>query len=156
MTPAAYIALARDIVILIALGLLIWLLIVFGRDMVKVSDMKAVQKQITQNAITEAQWRQEQANANTQRDAQLAQVGAAIANQHAPVLVCRPSHPSPVPSHPAEAPSSPPAAGGTDAATRSDPESIDVRPAINAYELGVEKVVADCRAALAGWPQPRH
>jgi hypothetical protein len=151
MTPSAYIALARDLVILIALGLLIWLLIVFGRDMVKVKDMKAVQQQITQNATTEAQWRQEQTDANTLRDTQLAQVGAAIAGQHAPILLCRPSRPSPVPSASATTPGSPAGPGGADATARVDP--LDVRPAINDFELRVEKAVADCRAALAGWPQ---
>ena len=153
MTPSAYIALARDLVILIALGLLIWLLVAFGRDMIKVKDMKAVQKQLAQNAITEAQWRQEQTNANTQRDAQLAQVGAAIANQHAPVLVCRSPNPSPVPSTPAAAAGSASAAGGTDSGTRGDSEPVDVRGAINAFELKYETALADCRAAIASWPQ---
>ena len=153
MTPGQIIALIKDLAIVVTLGLAIWLLISYGKDIVKVSDMKAVERQLAQNAITEAQWRQEQEAANAQRDTQLAQVGAAIAQQHAPVLVCRPTRPSPVPSVPAATPGSAPAAGGADAAARGDTESVDIRPAINQFEFGVEKVVADCRAAIASWPQ---
>lgn len=153
MTPGQIIALIKDLAIVVTLGLAIWLLISYGKDIVKVSDMKAVQKQLAQNAITEAQWRQEQEAANAQRDTQLAQVGAAIANQHAPVLVCRSPNPGPVPSVPAATADAHPGIGGTDTGPGGGDKPIDIRPAINAFELKYETALADCRAAIASWPQ---
>ena len=152
MTPAAIIALVRDVVILIALGLLIWLLIAFGRDMVKVTDMKAVQKQLTDNAATIARWREDQTNANKARDAQVAQLGSAIVAQRAPVRLCGPTRPSSV-SGPAAAPGGSSAApGSVDTGSGSDP-SPDLRPQLNEFELKYETALADCRAVIAGWPQ---
>lgn len=148
MTPGQIIALVRDVVILIALGLLIWLLISYGKDVVKVSDMRAVQKQIDTNAQTEAQWRKEQTDANQARDTQIAQVGAAIASQRAPVRLCGPTRASPLPSPTAAPSGSNTVPGGTDSGS-----GVDLRPAINAFELKYETAFASCRAALAGWPR---
>lgn len=148
MTPAAYIALARDIVILIALGLLIWLLVAFGRDMIKVKDMKAVQAQIAQNSQQVAQWAQEARDAQTQRTQDMAQVSAAIAAQHAPIVLRGPSSACPVPRDSAEAPSQSAAPGSADTGS-----GVDLRPAISGFELKYETALADCRQALASWPR---
>ncbi len=154
MTPGAIIALIKDGLIILAIGAAIWLFVTYGKDIVKVADMKAVQKQITANAATEANWRKEQIDANTQRDATLAQVAAGIANQHAPVIVRNgPARVCPMPVAATQAGSPPAATGGTDEGRGSNSESIDIRPALNAFELKYETVIADCRAALDGWPQ---
>lgn len=154
MTPAAIIALVRDGIILLALGLLIWLLITFGSDRVKVADMKAVQKQIAQNAQIEAGWRKEQINANAKRDADLSKVAAGITAQRAPVYVMRnPARACPVSVAAGEASRPPPGTGGADQGSGDDRQSIDLRPQLNAFELKYETLVADCRAALDQWPQ---
>jgi hypothetical protein len=154
MTPSAIIALARDAIILVALGLLIWLLITFGQDRVKVADMTAVQKQIIQNAQIEAGWRKEQTDANNKRDADLAQVAAGIAAQRAPVYVVRNApRACPVPVNTGQASRPPPAAGGIDPGSGNDRQPVDIRPEINRFELRVESALADCRAALDGWPK---
>lgn len=151
MTPSAYIALARDIIIVVALGLLIWLLVSFGSDRVKVADMKALQKQLTTNAKTETDWRKAQTDANAQRDTDLAKVVAAIGSQHAPVIVrSGPARTCPLPVSTTQASSPPAAAGGTDVGSGVD---RDIRPQLNAFELKAETAIADCRAALDGWPK---
>ena len=154
MKPAAYIALARDLIVLVALGLLIWLLISFGSDRVKVADMKALQKQITSNAKTEADWRKEQTDASAKRDTDLAKVAAGIANQHTPVIVrTGPARACPVPIPAAQTGGSPATAGGTDEGRGGSGESVDIRPALNAFELKYETVIADCRQLWDAWPK---
>lgn len=150
MTLSAYIALARDLIILIALAALIWLLVSYGKDVIKVHDMTAVSKQIAQNATTEAQWRQKADNAQVQLTTELADLRSRIDAQHTPVIVhTGPAHTCPVPGPATTSASSPPAGGTADAGSGGD---IDVRPSINAFELKYEKALADCRAALASWP----
>jgi hypothetical protein len=150
MTPAAIIALVKDAVILIAAGLAIYLFVSYGKDIVKVADMKALEKQLISNTQIQDAWRKEQTDANTKRDADLAKVADTIAGQRDPVYVMRsgPSHSCSVPAAPAKADSPPTGTGGVDAGSGSDS-----RPAINRYELKVETVVADCRAVMDQWPQ---
>lgn len=157
MTLTAIISLVRDAIILIAVGLLIWLLITFGKDLVKVADMKALQKQLEKNVQIEAQWRKDQDDANLKHDEDLAKVNARIADQRAPVLVCRRSPaPQQLPANPGQASGGPAATGGTDAGTGGDSLTVvDVRSQLNPYELKVEKIVADCRRAIDGWPKPQ-
>jgi hypothetical protein len=149
VTPGAYIALARDIIVLIALGALIWLLVSYGKDVVKVADMKAVQQQIVANAKTEQSWRETQTNANLKHDSDLATVRAAIGAQRAPVIVrSGPPRACPVPVNSAQAGSPPAPAGGTDPGP-----GVDSRPLINAFELKYETALADARKCLDSWPQ---
>lgn len=153
MTPGAIIALVRDLVIVIALGLLIWLLISYGKDMVKVSDMKAVQKQLDANTKQVAQWSQEASNAQTQRTQDLAQVSAAIAAHSQPIVVLRdrPASPGTVSSTPASASGQSAACGSADGGSGKD--TVDIRPDISAFERKYESALADCRAAVASWPK---
>jgi hypothetical protein len=154
MTPGAIIALVKDALIILAIGAAAWLLVSYGKDIVKVADMKAVQKQIEQNAKTEETWRKAQTDANAQRDTDLAKVAASIAGQHAPVYVVRnPARACPVSTATGEASRPPPGAGGADAGSRNDRQPVDIRPDLNRFELKAETAIADCRAALAGWPQ---
>lgn len=149
MTPAAIVALVRDAVILIALAALIYLLITYGRDAVKVADMKAVQKQLTVNAETQAQWAEEARSADAKRTQDMERVNAAIDLEHTPVYVVRGGSPSgcPVPAAAAQAGSRAPGAGGAEPGAGKD-----IRPDLNAYKKRVEKVVSDCRNALDKWP----
>lgn len=157
MTPGAIIALIKDLVILAAIAVLAWLLITFGKDLVKVSDMKAFQKQLATSQALETQWRSNQDHANLKRDQALAQVNASIAAQRAPVLLCRqPPARQQLPAVPAATPGSAAGNGGVDTRPgedRSAVTSVDIRPALNAFELKYEKPLADCRAMLESWPQ---
>lgn len=153
MSITAIIALVRDLVILIALGLLIWLLISYGKDVVKVSDMKAVQKQLDANTKQVAQWSQEAQHAQTQRTEDMAQVSAAIAAHSQPIVVLRdrPANPGAVPRVAVATGAQPAACGNPDPGPGNDP--VDVRPQISGFELKYEGLLADCRAAIAQWPK---
>jgi hypothetical protein len=153
MTPTAIIALVKDVVILIAAGLAVYLCVSYGKDFVKIADMKALQVQLTQNALTETQWRKEQTDANTKRDTDLAKVADTIAGQRAPVYIMRgPASSGAVPNAACQASGPPASAGRTDAGRGSDRQPVDLRPQVNAFELKYETAIADCRAALDQWP----
>lgn len=154
MTLTAIIALIKDLVIVAAIGLLVYVLVTYGKDIVKVADLQGLQKQITQNSKTEADWRKEQTDANTKRDVDLSKVTFAIDSQRAPVYIVRggSSSPGPVPANHAQAGGQAAGAGGADAGRGGDSQPVDVRPQINAFELKYETAIADCRAALDSWP----
>lgn len=153
MTPTAIIALVRDVAIVGALAFIIWWIRTDGANSVKVSDMQAVQKQLDSNTKLVAQWSQEAHDAQTQRTQDMAQVSAAIAAHSAPIVVMRdrPASPVAVSSIAVSTGTQPAASGNPDPGPRSDP--VDVRPAINAFELKYEGFLADCRAEHAQWPK---
>ncbi len=150
MTPGQILALIKDLVILIAICVVIYFFVTYGRNLVKVQDMAAVQKQLAANTSTEARWRQEREDADKNRDEQLAKVAGAIGQQRAPVYIVRnPPNPGPLPGNPgpADHPACP--AAGPDPGPR-----VDSRPAINAYELKYSTALIECYAALDSWPKP--
>lgn len=147
MTPGAIIALVKDVVIAVAIGLLIYVFISYGKDIVKVSDMKAVQKQLVDNAATIARWQKEQTDADTNHVATLTQIRATIDQQRAPVFVRGPTCPNPVPDLTVKASDN---KGGTGATDQG--RGIDYRPVINQFELKYETALTDCYAALDKWP----
>lgn len=155
MTLTAIFALIKDLVIVAAIGLLVYVLVTYGKDIVKVADLQGLQKQLTQNSKTEADWRKELTDANTKRDVDLSKVTFAIDSQRAPVYIVRggSANPGQVPGHSPEADRKAAGAGGADAGRGGDSQPVvDVRPQVNAFELKYETVVADCRAALDSWP----
>jgi hypothetical protein len=150
MTPGQIIALVRDVVILIALAALIFLLVSYGKDITKVRDFEAVQKQLAQNAAIEAQQRQRTEDAFTQLTAEMADVRARISAQRAPIVLRGPANSCPVPSAATGAAGGPASARADDPGSRGD---IDLRPAINEFELHYEEKLAECRSALRQWPR---
>lgn len=148
MTPAAILSLVKDLLIIVAVGLAAYFLVSYGKDIVKVSDIKAVQKQIVDNAATTERWQKEQSDADVKRAAALAKVGAAIAGQRAPVFVRGPPRPDPVPAAATKAGDQPGGAGGADQG-----RGIDHRPAVNQFELKYETALIECYAALDKWPR---
>jgi hypothetical protein len=150
MTFSAYIALARDIGIALALGFIIFKIYGAGENAVKVSDLKSLQAQIAEQASTLEGWRQESTNANAQLSQDLATLHAA-ATDKPPVWLCdRPASPrSPVLPAAAASPDSPhPAVGGAVEGPRRD-----IRPQLEALKLKYETALAECRAGFAQWPQ---
>lgn len=153
MTPAAIIALVRDVVILVALALLVWLLIQFGRDRVKIVDMKAVQTQLAHNARQAQEWKDAADHATTIRDQELAQLRATAAQPRPAIRVCHEASPRSVPIDPATASREPAPSGGIVPGPRGDSElGTDIRPQIEQFKLKYESALAECRAALASWP----
>ena len=150
MTPAQIISIVKDLAILIAIGVVAWFLVSYGKDIVKVADMKAVEKQLASNADQVAKWQQERTDADTKRDQAIATVGASIDAQRTPVFVCRSPSPSAVPSPASKASPGPASSGGDDSAARGNP--IDIRPLINAYEKDTERYIAGCQSVLDQWP----
>lgn len=148
MTPGAIIALIKDGVIVISIAAVAYFLINYGKDVVKVSDIKAVQKQLIENTATVAQWQKESIDADTKHIATLAKIADTINAQHTPVFVRGSSCANPVSGNAAKTSSQPSAAGTT------DPRGgVDYRPVINRFELKYETALADCYTALDKWPQ---
>lgn len=148
MTPTAIVALVKDALIIGALAAVAYVLITFGKDIVKVSDIKALEKQVQTNAADVARWQKESSDVDAKRVATLQQIGATIAGQRAPVFVRGQSCANPVPTVAAKA-------GDNASAPRAvDPgRGIDYRPAVNQFELKYETALADCYTALDKWPQ---
>jgi len=152
VTPAVIVALVKDVVILIAVGLALYFVVNYGKDLVKVADMKAVQRQLDANSQTEAQWRREEIDANARRDEALARVSSTIGGQHAPVYIVRggPPRSGTVSGTPGATSGAACPRGGTD-----DGPRVDSRPAVNSFELKYETALAECYAALDKWPQAK-
>ena len=148
MTPGAYLALARDIGIALALAFLVWKIYGAGENAVKVNDLKALQAQLQDNAAQEQKWRNDADAAQAQLQTDLADVHARIARQRDPIVLRVPVPPAAVPSL-----SAPPA--GSAASGRGDDTAVgvDLRPQINAFETDLETALGQCRAVLASWPQ---
>jgi hypothetical protein len=148
MTPAAIFSLVKDAVILIALGLVAYFLINYGKDIVKVSDMKALQQQITTNTQTLERWQKESTDADTKRQTDLGNIASTIANQRAPVFVrSGPACSSPVPN------SSPSTSNQPSKPTGSDQgNGVDYRPIINQFESKYSTALVECYSALDKWP----
>lgn len=150
MTPGMYIALARDIGIALALGFLVWKIYNAGENAVKVSDLKALQFQIAEQAKTVEDWHQESTNANDQLSRDLASLHAPAPDKP-PVWLCNvPASPgrAVLPTPAASTDSAHPALGGTD-----DGRRRDIRPQVEALKLKYETALAECRSVIAQWPR---
>jgi hypothetical protein len=149
MTPATIIALVRDAVILGALAWIILFIYHAGVNADLKADMKALQTQLAANAKTQSQWLEESRNAESQRQADMQSIAAAV-GRHAdsPIRLCQPTHSGPLPGAAAPSAGHPAAAGGPD-----ERAGKDIRPAISALELKYESALAQCRAVLNSWPQ---
>jgi hypothetical protein len=148
MTPTAYIALARDIGIVLALAFLIYKIYGAGENAVKVADLKSLQTQIAEQARTLEGWRQESTDANTKLSQDLATLHA---DPKPPVWLCNgPASPrsAVLPAAPASTDSAHPSAGGTN--QRSE---LDIRPQLEAFRLKYETALAECRAVYSQWPK---
>lgn len=148
MTPTAIIALVKDLVILVAVVAVGYFLVTYGKDIVKVSDIKAVTKQLEDNATTQARWQKESTDADAQRATNLAKITDLVGSQRAPVFVRGPTCPIPVSSTAAKASDSSDPSWATDQRT-----GVDLRPRINSFEIHYETALADCYAALDKYPK---
>jgi hypothetical protein len=146
MTPASIIALVRDVAILAALGFVVYLLINYGKDQVKVADIKAVQVQLQHNTELQAAWQKEQTDADTKRSTDLAAVASTIASHNTPVFVRGPACVGSVPNDPGKAGNP---TGGPPSTDQG--RGIDYRPLIDQFESKYSTALIDCYAALDKW-----
>jgi hypothetical protein len=146
----AIIALVRDGVILGALGYILWFIHHADANAAKVRDLSGVVAQLNANALQEAAWQRESKVAETQRQAELANIAGTIAAQRTPLFVRIPTNPDAVSGTPPSPSNHPPGAGGDVEGSGRD---IDVRQRINAFETELEGHLADCRAVLNSWPK---
>jgi len=154
VSPGAIVALVKDIVIVAAIAFVFYFVRNSGEDLVKLKDVQGLKLQLQDNASREQRWREEQINADSERDASVKQLAASIAGQRAPVYVLRggPADPRPLPGDPAAPRGAPALACGIDRGPRADRAAVDIRPQINQFELKYETAFADCRALLSKWP----
>jgi Tfp pilus assembly protein PilE len=147
MTLSQYIALARDAVIIGILSWGVWFLYHSGENSIKLADLKAVQTQLTHNAQQVEDWKARENAAEVKHDQEVQLVATTVASQHQPVRLCHTPSASSV-SHPASTPqgSNPPSR------TANTGPGVDIRAAVNAFEIKYEAALADCRQTLAEWP----
>ena len=156
MIPSAYIALARDIAVVGALGVILWLVYRAGADHVTAGDLKALQAQIaTQAKITQG-WKDQTDASNTHLASDLAAIRAASS---APVVhswlldapACKGSGvlpPSPIQATGGNSPtgSFQPSNGSVSEGHRRDEVTAQ-------FKAQWETVLANCRALDAAWPR---
>ncbi len=150
MSPGAYIALARDIGIVLALAFLVCRIYGAGENAVKASDLKSLQAQVAEQAQTLQAWRQESTDANTTLSQDLATLRAPT-DPMPPVWLCNaPASPRrPVLSTPAASTDSAhSAAVGADLGSQRD-----IQPELEAFRLKYETVLAECRSLYSQWPK---
>lgn len=155
MTPGQYIALARDIALLVGVAIIVLLIYRGGEDRVKASDLKSLQVQIQQQAKTLTAWRQESTDANTQLSKDISAINAAAAVPVQHVWLRNPSCPQPpvLPAASTKASQPPAAAGGTQPVGGDALDGARRDRLVAAFKQRWETELAQCRALDAQWPQ---
>lgn len=154
MTPGQYIALARDIGLVVGVALILLFVYRSGEDRLKASDLKGLQAEIQQQAKTLTAWRKESTDANDQLSKDVSAINAAhdIPVQHVWVRDTSCPQPAVLPGTPAKASDDHPSAGGTEpgrgGAAASDRRDFAVAEFKRKYEIAL----AECRAVDAQWP----
>jgi len=147
MTPGQILTIVKDVAIIAGLIFVILWIRNDGKNVVKLQDLQAVQQQIASNAAQEAAWQSQRQEAEAQRVQDTQTITAAIGAHRDPLIVRVPASANTVPGVAPKTASICPASGGDDAGSR-----VDLRPAVAAFELKYETVLADCRSALSQWP----
>jgi len=151
MTPAAYLAVARDVVIVIALAAVLYLVYRSGEDRVRSKDLQGLQDQMKRQGDVLAGWHEESTHANAKLAEDVDKINAAARAPHQPVWLCdgkAPSKPTVLSKTPGETRNSDPGGGGTVGGPRRD-----IQPQLTAFKQKYETILAGCRAEDASWPQ---
>lgn len=135
MGLSEYLALAKDVCIVAAVGFLVFFVYHSGANSVRVHDIEAVQKQIAANAAIEARHHDEINDAFAEANSQFGNIAHSIDAQRKPVIVRIPPSSRAVPGEPATSVDPDPSGGG-----------LDVRLGINAFERKYESALSQCRA----------
>lgn len=154
MSPAAIIALARDIALVVGIGLLLWLVYRGGEDRAKASDLKSLQTEIQQQAKTLSDWRSEATHANEQLSKDVSAINAArdIPVQHVWVRDTACPKPAVLPAATGQAgdlatPTGAVQPGAGEAAATDRRDGI-----VGDFKQKWEIILAQCRALDAQWP----
>lgn len=157
MTPGQYVTVAKDAVILIVLGIILFLVYRAGKDHVGAADLKGLQTQIAATAKITSDWK-DQANESTAHlSGDLAAIRAASSApvQHSWVLdspTCKAST-SVLPAPASQPAASPAAGGGVQPIDGSDAEGHRRDSVVAAFKAQWETALAQCRAENAAWPK---
>lgn len=158
MTPAAILALVKDIVIVVAVIAVGWFLVNAGKNMVHVEDIKKLEQRIVDNAKIEQTWRDQKSNADDQLAKDIKSIPSIVAGNtpKQPVWVCnKPSvSGNGLPTNSGSTGSQPAATGGTDSGSGTSAETtVDRRQVVDLFETKYETVLAQCRSVLSKWPK---
>jgi hypothetical protein len=82
MTPAAIYKAVRDLLVIAAIGFVVWRVYTDGKNAVTAQQLKQLQEQIEQQSIIAQQWHTEATHANTDLAASLARINAAPVLTH--------------------------------------------------------------------------
>ncbi len=154
MTPGMWLTAIKDILVLVAIGILGWLLVSYGQNRVEKKDMKALEQRLIDNAATQTRWREEDTHANTKRDQSLAALHTAVSAPHPPVIVRIPAPQAPgLPATAGEASGAHSECGGTAGGRGGASVEVNIRPDLDALKLKYGTALIDCQAVLDKWPQ---
>lgn len=154
MTLEAWLTAIKDAALVGLAVFVLWYVHHADTNAAKVEDLQGVTQQLKTNAADAARYATEARNANAELASEVAGTSAAIANQHAPVLLCpvAAAHGAgAVPSAPAAPTGGAASTGGSNAGSGEDPRNI--RPGVNALELKYEDALSRCRSVLNQWPK---
>jgi hypothetical protein len=156
MTPGQYIALVRDTVLVVGVGLILLFVYRSGEDRLKAADLKGLQAEIQQQAKTLDTWRKESTNANDQLSKDISAINAAAAIPVQHIWVREPSCPQPavLPTTTGQTSHEPPAAGGVQPGRGTDAETDRRDAIVGDFKRKWEIILAQCRALYSQWPEP--
>lgn len=147
MTVTQIIALVRDLMILILLGVILWVVYRAGENHDLKNQVTALQRAVEANAQTEAQWTKEARDAEVKRQTESAAILAVVGKHSDPIRLCNKDSSSGMSKGAAASPGDLATAGTNDGGSGKD-----IRPAVTAFEIKYEGYLAACRSILAGWP----
>lgn len=153
MTPTAYLALARDAVIVLALAAVLYLVYRAGEDRVRVKDIQGLQDQMKRQGDVLTGWRKESADANAKLSSDVAAIHATPAIQHA--WVCPQTslgEPAVLPRPSGQASGGNPTGGGVRRGPGGNAEGTRRDQIVDAYKKRWETKFAEWRAEDSSWP----
>lgn len=151
MMPTAYLALARDVVIVLALAAVLYLVYRSGEDRVRSKDLQGLQDQMKRQGDVLIGWRKESTDANTKLAQDMVKINAAARDSHKPVWLCG----QPADSKSAVLSEAPDQAGRSDSARGGivSGSRRDIEPQLTAFKQKWETSLAECRSVLNAWPK---
>lgn len=155
MMPTAYLALARDAVIVLALAAVLYLVYRAGEDRVHAKDIQGLQDQMKRQGDVLTGWRKESIDANAKLAKDMGKINAAAATPVKHIWVCKQpagGEPAVLPGTPSQAGGGDPTGGGVQPGHGGDADGDRRDAIVAAYKQRWEIVLAGCRAEDSQWP----
>jgi hypothetical protein len=155
VTPGQYIALARDICLVVGISIILLLVYRSGQDRVKAGELKGLQTEIQQQAKTLTDWRNEANHANEQLSKDISAINsiAAMPVEHRWVRDTSCPKPAVLPAAARQTGEPTTAAGGVQPVGGDVPDGPRRDRIVAAFKQRWETEFAHCRALDAQWPQ---